>query len=301
MSICRKCLLFIVITSASTLFGQTTAHVTFTTIDVPGGYLYNNVGGINSFGVMVGSYSPTNGSGLDKRGFIYDNGVFTYFDYPNAESTFGQGINDSDIVVGSADFSGGLIVHGFFYDGQVFTQFDVPGQPQTFPYGINNAGYVVGSAGDAGSQVKGFRLQNGVYKTITFPGQALIDTASGINNLGQIAGYTINGTPESAYLYNGTFKQIDYPKAPNESRAQGINDSGVAVGIYFIGGGCYGYAYKNGKYLSFDYPGAICTGANGINNAGQVVGQYLLPDFSWHGFVTSPITGADLLGVENSQ
>jgi hypothetical protein len=105
------------------LHGQTdiTAQLTFTTIDVPGGYVYNNVSGINTDGVMVGSYSSNNQSGLDKHGFAYSNGAFSYYDYPGAQSTFGSSINDSKLIVGSAYFQGGLIVHGFSYDDDVRT------------------------------------------------------------------------------------------------------------------------------------------------------------------------------------
>ena len=50
---------------------------------------------------------------------------------------------------------------------------------------------------------------------------------------------------------------------------------------------------KDGKYISFGYPAAVFTGGAGINKLGQVVGEYQLADYVWHGFITSPITARD--------
>ena len=77
--------------------------------------------------------------------------------------------------------------------------------------------------------------------------------------------------------------------------AWGISDSGIVVGSYL---GCtpscnfHGFALMKGKYVSFDYPGAMETYAYGINSAGQIVGSYTLDQQTFHGFVTGPVTAA---------
>lgn len=64
-------------------------------------------------------------------------------------------------------------------------------------------------------------------------------------------------------------------------------------------------------YTTIDFPGAIETGAAGINNLGQIVGGYVLPDGSRHGFLYSGgvfttiddpngLTSSEALGINNS-
>ena len=76
----------------------------------------------------------------------------------------------------------------------------------------------------------------------------------------------------------------------------GVNDQGTVVGWYQQSSppyDFYAFALKNGKYLSFKYPGASGTFAIGINGSGQIVGEYTSDFSTYHGFVTSPITAAD--------
>ena len=65
-------------------------------------------------------------------------------------------------------------------------------------------------------------------------------------------------------------------------------------------------------YTTIDFPGAIETGASSINNLGQIVGGYLLPDGSRHGFLysggvfttiddpNSTTNTSEALGINNS-
>jgi probable HAF family extracellular repeat protein len=47
--------------------------------------------------------------------------------------------------------------------------------------------------------------------------------------------------------------------------------------------------YTNGTFIQLDVPGAMQTGAAGINNAGQIVGVSVSSDFLQHGFVATPV------------
>ncbi len=271
---------------ASILHGQSnvkTISVTFTTIDVPGA-VYTGASGINKSGEIVGGYGqdPSN----DAHGFLYNNGLFTYFDYPDGQNwTIPLGINDSGLVVGHADQDP---VVGFLYDGTTFSTLRDGNDDATFSSGINNTGIVVGGAGTIYT-TKGFEMKNGRYRAINFPGSYTYASASGINNFGVVAGWT----DTLGYLYqHGKFQTIAFPGA-TRTTAWGINDGSIVVGWYYSASCNCAFAYKAGKYLSFNYPGAVLTAAEGINVSGQIVGQYTLDYVTYHGFVTSPITAKD--------
>jgi probable HAF family extracellular repeat protein len=288
-------LLVLVVANLAAQTPTKTASVTFTTVDFPGA-AFSNVTGINSFGDMVGNYSAIY-TGIDGHGFLYRNGLFTSIDYPGAFTTGAGGINDSELIVGTVQFDGGLVSNGFLYEGQTFTLFAYPGQPNTGASSINNAGTVVGGAGNSGSATHAFKLQNGVFQGIDPPINALIKGGGGINNFDEIAILAALGKGNTNYgfvLHNGKFKPIVFPGAAGFTEALGINDKRIVVGWYFVAGqGSFGFAYQNGRYVSLAFPGATDTYATAINNAGQIAGEYVLPDSSTHGFVTSPITDAD--------
>jgi uncharacterized membrane protein len=285
MSNCGKCLLFLdVITGVPTLFAQTikTANVTFTTIDVPGAGV-TGVSAINNFGDMVGSFGQSNTGPIS--GFLYRSGTFTYFDYPGETVTVPNGINDAGLISG---YAGQAPVYGFLYNGVNFTTLQDGGNSATFARGINKAGIVVGGAGTIYT-TKAFEMIGARFKTLSVPGQWFYVESSGINNLGQIVGFTdSNGFKCGA----GKCQTFAVPGATQTS-AEGINDTGVIVGWYLASSCDCGFLLKGGKYLSFSYPGAAFTEAQGINNSGQIVGSYTFDFTTYHGFVTSPITDAD--------
>jgi probable HAF family extracellular repeat protein len=277
-------------------------YPTFTTIDVAG-WTLNSVNGINTAGDMVGYYG-SNVYSTPLSGFLYSNGAFTYFDYPGQSWTIPGGINDSGLIAGYAtqvehERTGAV---GFLYDGITFATLQDGNNPVTYAYGINNAGTVVGAAGPDLESWKGFEEKNGKYKTVPLPGQCPYAEAEGINNLGLIVSWTACGTNTYAYkIANGKAVNIQFPGAPY-TYAYGVNDNGIVVGSYNPASATdYAFALLNGKYVSFQYPGAIGTYAYGINNSGQVVGQYELSDYTYHGFVTSPIAAADFEEEGNAQ
>jgi uncharacterized membrane protein len=115
-------------------------------------------------------------------------------------------------------------------------------------------------------------------------------TAAGINNAGQIVG-TYYNTSGHGYLDNGgAFTSFDDPLVTNGTQANGINNVGEIVGEYIDrngGFGLYGFVQvpfvrANGGFVTIDDPSTndVYTEANGINDAGQVVGDYedAIPD-----------------------
>ena len=99
---------------------------------------------INESGVVAGFASLTGRGGRDS-GFLRDPaGNFTFLDYPGADSTFLEGINNSGVVAGSYDI--GSVSHSFIWSsGNGFTNFDVPFGFNTELWGIDNKGNLVGN------------------------------------------------------------------------------------------------------------------------------------------------------------
>lgn len=263
-----------------------TIHPMFTTIDVPGAGV-TVVYGINSAGDMVGYYGATT-SDPHKHGFLLRDGAFTFLDYPGATSTFAYAVTDTGVVIGSAEFNGGLTAVGFIYDGTTYTPFQVSGQGTTIPYAINSRGDIVGGAGGPYT-TKGFELRGTKSRVLPVPGSYGYVFASGINKARTVVGWA----DEDAFVcHNLSCQIVNYPEA-NQTANRGINDQGIIVGWYFLSGTAYAFAWRKGAYLPFTYPGAD-TYATGINTSGAVVGGYTFDYQAWHGFVTSSITAADL-------
>lgn len=269
------------------------AHLTFTTIDVPGASI-TEVNGINTAGDMVG-FSGDNLIG-PLSGFLYSNGTFTSFDYPGQTVTVPGGINDSGLIVGYATQNADqrTSVVGFLYDGAAFTTLKDGSNSATYGFGINNAGVVVGEAGSLFAS-KGFSLANGRYKTINFPGSYIYALANGVSDHSLVVGTTVSGSSDFGYVTkNGHFRNVDVPGA-QQTAALGVNDQGIVVGWYNPTGTneFHGFAFQKGQYVSFSYPGAVWTLATGLNKSGQIVGTYSFDRVAFHGFVTSPIAAAD--------
>jgi hypothetical protein len=259
---------------------------TFTTIDFPGA-IQTSVSGINGSGQVVGTYSN---AGPDGHGFLLSGGVFTTIDYPGKTLTTAIGINDSGQVTGT--YGPTSQRHGFLLSGGVFSTIDPPGSTDTLLGGINNSGQVVGSYTTGLNSATCFLLTGGVFTTFNVPGSTFC-FASGINNSGQVAGAYIDGGAKlHGYLRSGgVFTTIDFPGATNTS-AGGINDSGMITGTYYLSGQSEGHGYllSGGVFTTIDFPGAvpsIASGANGINNSGQIVGNYG-PALTSHGYLATP-------------
>ena len=119
--------------------------------------------GINDAGEISGFYTDANG---DVHGFIDNQGTFTSFDDPTADSsnTMFFGINNNGVAVGSFDDGAGVtrgLVFNSFFD--VFTTIDDPNASATPAFdvngtlinGINDNGTLVGFYSD-GTNINGF-------------------------------------------------------------------------------------------------------------------------------------------------
>jgi len=169
-------------------------------------------------------------------------------DVPCAISTSAVSIDNAGIITGSwLDENGAE--HGFIRaTNGAFTAFDVPGATATIPVSLNGNATVVGVYEDA----------NGNYSGFTRSSNQTITT------------FEINGYPNS-----GT-----YPTA--------INSKLGITGSYQTGNTSHGFVISpGGTVATFDPAGSKLTNPAGIDNGGEIAGDYADDSFVYHGFFRS--------------
>jgi hypothetical protein len=174
----------------------------FVAIDYPGA-IHTQCHGINGQGQIVGRYldwqNPGKGGGGGRQiehGFLYNAGVYTSIDYPQADTTDGWKITDLGTIVGDWSNSGSLksgAVHGYVYDGASFTSVDVPGALLTASREVNARGQMIGIIWDKKFIDHGFVRIAGSYGTFDYPG-ATRTFGSGINDGGEVVGSYLDTT-----------------------------------------------------------------------------------------------------------
>jgi len=189
-------------------------------------------------------------------------------------------------------------VHGFSWDGTTVTTFDVAFDVQgggvTQAYGVNSAGQIVGDTIDLR---RGFlRDTDGTVTLFDVPG-ALTTSARGINSSGRIVGvYTTSDQSGRLrgflcdYWCTTNFQLFDIPFAAVASLQNlMITDSGSVIALFTSGAGDSAVSWVVTALLPRpSVPGAIGTEVRGINEVGQIVGNWS-DGRVFHGFVgTSP-------------
>ena len=234
--------------------------------------------------------------------------TFTTLSDPNATgATVAYGINNAGDIAGYyTDASG---THGFLYSGGTYQTIDGPsGAGGTNPFGINNMGDIAGYYTDASGGSHGFLDSSGVFQDIDDPNapQTVMydySNAFGVNDSGDIVGhYNDVSTGGHGFLYTPSsgFMTLDEPDETTGpaygTQLLGINKAGSIVGIYETGTyntpsyGSHGFLYTpgDGQFTTLDDPNAVSsTYAFGINNAGDIVGNYVDASGSSHGFLDS--------------
>src|SRR3546814_1808000 len=94
--------------------------------------------------------------------FKYSGGHFSRLPpAPGGRTINGHGINDSGLIVGSADSADGTTTEGFILDGSTYAFFSYPGLDRTYARAISADGLVTGYAED-----DGFTLNRGfIYRS----------------------------------------------------------------------------------------------------------------------------------------
>lgn len=243
-----------------------------------------------------------------------DGSVITLqYPWPSPVATTAYGVNNAGQIVGGfVDASSKS--RGFWQSapGGAYSTPPIeaaPGALSTTAYAINSAGQIVGMFIDGSGQSRGFLLTgstNGAGGTftpidVTLPG-AVGTVLYGINDGGQIVGayldashnshgFTLTGITFASgtglpNLTNARFTQVDaISLAATQTVIYGINNTGRAVGAYVDGSGKFrGFSVVfastdvsnlvGATFKSIAFPGAVETWAHGINDSGEIVGNW---------------------------
>jgi probable HAF family extracellular repeat protein len=277
-----------------------------TTFDLPFPYLHN-ISDINDRGQVVGYYDDPSRPFNLAGGFLREpDGEIVKLDVPGTLSTAPHCINNKGHVVGSYVDAGAEpnpdgtipqgVIHGFVWKEGRYTTFDVDGSVYTAPFGCNDRGQITGGYQDAQGNEHGFLLTNGRTTTLDAPGR-IDNIAWGINNRGEVIipepavrlSYQVATTaPDPSgdtsfgfVLDRDRFARIDLPGAEVSgatgiSALTGISNRGRIVGkaVDTDGEGFYGLVGdSDGRFRRIDYPGALATYANKIDDRGRIVGE----------------------------
>jgi hypothetical protein len=177
--------------------------------------------------------------------------------------------------------------------GYTFRTLDFPASDAvTQVVWMNNAGlitmqYQQPPDSDFGKNQHTAILQNGTWTVIDVPG-AQSTGGTNANQSGQVAlSYWSEGKPWQVMIYQaGTMTPASEVPGYPSIIPGAINDQGVMTGLTGDDRGAHGFVGTLPQLRLLDYPGADggYTNGQGINNAGIVVGSYLLADNTYHAF-----------------
>jgi hypothetical protein len=173
---------------------------TFSTVVVPDA-VNTTLWGIDDAGDFVGDIADQKGL-VD--GYVATSSGSSTFDIAGdgtTEYTFGYGINDAQVIVGS--FTDSLGIHGFIDAGTGTTILDVPGADGvTEAYGINSNGVVSGSYEAGPGEFVPYTYQDGTFTTYNNVTAAQF-TNVGINDAGQLIGTAVVlGVGDEGFVIN---------------------------------------------------------------------------------------------------
>jgi hypothetical protein len=219
------------------------------------------------------------------------------------------------VMLGTVAFAahGALATASFNYTNVTFRSGSIVANAT--PLSINTPKHMVGSYSYSG-EIYGFLMASGAdcdaklnnCKTINYPNEFCSTVASSIDDRGRIVGtHGCSGVFTEGFLLlggpAGKYYPIDYPNAVSTS-VSGINDAGQIVGSYqdsqnfvhgFVMTGNITGNCSASNCISFDYPpgppDVLTTSANGISNAGEIVG-YFQTFAGEHGFILTGLGGS---------
>jgi hypothetical protein len=194
----------------------------------------------NALGVTVGWYMDSSATS-HAHGLVFSGSNTATVDYPGATDTILFGINYWGTTVGIYSLFGGFpdSYGAFELKNGVFTNVHMPGSVTTHLSSISDKGVIVGWYNvESTTPFHGFRLANGVYKTIDSPQWGNGTFPNDINSFGVIVG-TFNlisvgaSFNTSGFVYNnGMFKPVQVPNFPY-STVDGINNNGYVTGTAY--------------------------------------------------------------------
>ncbi|WP_428308811.1 hypothetical protein [Lacipirellula sp.] len=174
------------------------------------------------------------------------------------------------------------------------------GGNESAAFALNNAGQVTGFAETPNQNNRAFRWTDLNNNNASDPGEmvqlpdlGLSSAGNAINDLGQVAGWVLNGSfQRQPVVWNtpSAFSLLPLLAGYTDGEPFAINSSGVVVGktggVATLWHG--GQAYNLNDLIE---PGSGFTliGANSINDQGWIVGECIIPGVSSFGFLLVPV------------
>jgi hypothetical protein len=235
-----------------------------------------NLGRANNHGVSVGT------RGFD--GMFYKDGKITTFALPgdHTSSPYLSDINDAGDTVGEYFIGTAPFSFGFLRKAGALVILQVPGEGRTTPQGLNNHDVVVGTFQTANNKSQGFIYKNGVFTKIAVP-NAIFVNLSDINDAGDAVGQVTTSLFPTFSSYPFLYRNgvvIPLPVYPGFDRTlvTGINNRGEISGNL----GNFppkketqtGFILRNGAFETFRILGSLAFSISGINDKGDVTGDY---------------------------
>jgi hypothetical protein len=274
---------FLLLFASAVCDAQTATCTNWKFFNLPSPWVGTYPHAINRWGTVVGDTQSSDGSTV--LGFIrYSNGAIKTYSFPNSSETRLTKRNAPGVTVG---FWGPTDYHGIVLSGSSVATVNYPGAEDTVLLGINYWGTMVGifSSTTFYTPYDGFKLKNGVFTTLHYPGSASTNPTS-ISDKGVIAGWYQNGGYHKYHgftLANGVYKTFDHPKAVYGTFLNDINGSGTMVGKYVDGSFQYhGFIYINGVFKNVIGLNVQISSVEGINGYGYVTGSSSAGGFTAH-------------------
>ncbi len=280
---------FFIINTPAQVGESASDNYTFETIDVPD-VDFLAVTASSDFEDYAGYTKSADGE--KDVAFTLIDGVFTTYDFPDAQNTYFFALGNNGNAAGHYEDSEGLF-HGVVLENGELRQYDFPGAVETFLYGISDTtGALTGNFIDDAGVRRGFSGD----EIIEFPG-ATETFADFVNSSGGMVGSYVDAdgiyhpyvrTPE------GRFAPLNLPQAAELEYffVHGINDARIMVartkridGVPITLVGTFQEGLK-----AFEVPDSVSTEGYNINQDGSIVGHYDSADGSRHGFIARPIT-----------
>ena len=292
---------------ASPAGSAATGGYSFRTLDNAHDVTFNQLLGINDFGVIAG-YFGSGAQGHPNKGYLLEPNHTQYVNenFPGSVQTQVTGLNNTGVTVGFwSSMNNANMVNdnfGFVDVGGQFRNADFPtGNPASPPVdqllGVNDRDIAVGFYTDANGNNHGYEynMRSGRFSTVTYQDASL--TAAAINDRGDVAGFYTNpgsgNTDGFIKVRNQTFIDLAVSGA-SSTMALGVNNSDEVVGTYTVGSGSsatmHGFTWtpRHG-FASLDDPhGMGTTTINGVNDFGQLVGFYVDANGNTDGFLAAP-------------
>ncbi len=158
----------------------------------PSGAMSSWASGINNLGQVIGNFRL---SSSRTHAFLWEDGTVTDLGAPGGFNSQANGINDKSQIVGSYSILGGGYVGFLWEDGMMSDLPAVSGHDWSVPVDINHHGQIVGFSRNSSAYRAVVWTDGEIWKLndLVLDGSGwILESASGINDEGQIAGYGIN-------------------------------------------------------------------------------------------------------------